>query len=134
MRPPSTSPPAPPRTNCDWGCVFTKTRKDRLQRNDTYSQINGSLVLADRGILGNAGNRIQDAEAIALWAYDTITFGDLTLSPGVRYETIDLKRTRYEDRVGRTDDPASRDPSNLRDTRSNDVDVWIPGHRSTLTP
>jgi len=118
------------------GLRIHEDQEDRLQRNDTYSQINGSLVLADRGILGNAGNRIQDAEAVALWAYDTITFGDLTLSPGVRYETIDLKRTRYEDRVGRTDDPASRDPSNLRDTRSNDVDVWIPGigARYALTP
>ncbi len=109
------------------GLRFHEDQEDRLQRNSTYSQINGSLVLADRGLLGNAGNRIEDAEAIALWAYDTITVGKLTLSPGVRYETIDLKRTRFEDRPGRTDDPASRADSNLRDTRSNDIDVWIPG-------
>ncbi|MFU8833166.1 MAG: TonB-dependent receptor family protein, partial [Wenzhouxiangella sp.] len=109
------------------GLRVHEDQEDRLQRNSTYSQINGSLVLADRGLLGNAGNRIEDAEAIALWVYDSITIGRLTLSPGVRYESIDLKRTRYEDRVGRTDDPSSRDPSNLRDVRNNDLDVWIPG-------
>jgi len=118
------------------GLRIHEDQEDRLQRNSTYSQINGSLVLADSGLLGNAGNRIEEAEAIALWVYDTITMGDLTISPGVRYESIDLKRTRFEDRVGRTDDPSSRDPSNLRDTRNNDIDVWIPGIgvRYTLKP
>jgi len=117
----------PARHELRLGLRVHEDEEDRLQRNSTYSQINGSLALADIGRLGNAGNRIEQADAIALWAYDTINIGNLTVSPGVRYESIDLKRTRYEDRPGRTDDPASRDPSNLRDTRSNDVDVWIPG-------
>lgn len=109
------------------GARVHRDEEDRLQQFATFSQINGTLVPEDPGVPGNRGNRIEEAEAWALWLYDTIDFGRLTVSPGVRYENIELKRTRFEDRVGQTDDPASRDPSNLRDTRKNDLDVWLPG-------
>lgn len=109
------------------GIRFHQDEEDRLQRNSTYHMQSGTLVLDDIGLNGNAGNRLQEADAIAVWLHDTITFGDWTLTPGLRYETMDQKRTRWEIRPGQTDDPSSRAADNLRDTRENDTDVLIPG-------
>jgi len=111
----------------EFGARLHEDEEDRLQRNSTYHQEGGALVLDDIGLLGNAGNRIQEATAASFFIYDEMTLGDLTLTPGLRYEDIDQQRTRWETRNGLTSDPASRDPSNLRDTRSNHSRVWIPG-------
>lgn len=109
------------------GLRYHEDEEDRLQRNSTYRQEGGALLLDDLGLLGNAGNRIQEAEAVSLFIHDRIEFGNWTLTPGLRYEDISQDRTRYEIRDGRTADPASRAPSNLRSTRSNDTEVWLPG-------
>ena len=109
------------------GIRYHEDDEDRLQRNSAYSQRNGRLVLDDLGLLGNAGNRIQEASAIALFVQDTIEFGAFTLMPGLRFEDIDQKRTRYETRAGRTANPASRAGDNLRSTRSNSTQVLLPG-------
>ena len=101
--------------------------EDRLQRNSSYHQTDGQLVLDDVGLLGNAGNRIQEAQAIALYAKDTIEIGNLRFTPGLRFEDIDQQRTRYEIRNGRTTDPSSRAASNLRSTRENRTKVLSPG-------
>ena len=101
--------------------------EDRLQRNSSYHQEDGELLLDDYGQLGNAGNRIQDAQAIAFYVKDTIEIGNLTLTPGLRYENIDQKRTRFEIRNGRTTDPSSRAATNLRSMRENQTTVVSPG-------
>ncbi len=109
------------------GVRYHEDEEDRLQRNSTYSQRGGSLNLDDGGLLGNAGNRIQRAEALALFIQDRIEFGSWTLTPGLRYEDIEQRRWRYETRAGRTPDPASRAASNLRDSRGNRTRVLLPG-------
>lgn len=109
------------------GIRYHEDEEDRLQRNSTYTQLDGALVLDDLGQLGNAGNRIQNAEAWALHIYDRIELGRWVIAPGLRYEDIDQSRIRYETRAGNTDDPASRDPDNVRDTRANKTKVWLPG-------
>tara|TARA_B110000858_G_scaffold198442_1_gene265097 strand:- start:62206 stop:64422 length:2217 start_codon:yes stop_codon:yes gene_type:complete len=101
----------------EFGIRFHEDQEDRLQRNSNYSQINGALVLDDLGILGNAGNRVQEAEAVAIHIRDNIQIGDWTLSPGLRYEDIKQKRTRYNDGELRS----------FRDSRSNDTQVFLPG-------
>jgi Fe(3+) dicitrate transport protein len=101
--------------------------EDRLQRNATYHMQGGRLMLDDPGVNGNAGNQIELAESLAFHVYDRIRFGDWTINPGVRYERVERERVRFETRPGFTDDPGSRDAANLRDTRANKVDVWIPG-------
>lgn len=100
---------------------------DRLQRNSTYTQINGSLVLDDFGRLGNAGNQIDNADAFAAYIHDNIQLGRLTLSPGLRLESIDQKRIRFENRPEQTADLASRADENIRDIRNNDTDSLIAG-------
>lgn len=111
----------------EFGARLHEDEEDRLQRNSTYHQENGDLLLDDTGLLGNAGNRVQEANASSFFIYDEMTLGDLTLTPGLRYEDIEQRRIRWETRDGLTTDPASRDASNLRDTRSNHSRVWIPG-------
>ena len=109
------------------GLRYHKDEEDRLQRNSTYRQEGGQLKLDDIGLLGNAGNRIQQADAIAFHLYDRIEVGPWTLTPGIRFEDIDQRRIRYETRAGRTENPASRSPNNLRSTRSNKTRVVLPG-------
>jgi Fe(3+) dicitrate transport protein len=106
------------------GLRYHEDEEDRLQRNDTYQQRDGQLVLNEYGLLGNAGNRIQDARAWAAYVYDRIEWNRWTLTPGLRYENIDLKRIRYDTK---SDDPASRDPGNFRASRTNKFDIWLPG-------
>lgn len=109
------------------GLRFHEDEEDRLQRNSSYHQVGGQLVLDDIGSLGNAGNGVQGAEATSAYVHDRIEISDWVFTPGIRFETIDQKRTRWETRVGRTTDPASRADSNIRDTRKNKTAVWLPG-------
>ena len=104
-----------------------KDEEDRLQRNSTYSQADGALRLDDPGLPGNAGNRLQEAQAFAFFIVDEISWGPWILTPGLRYEDIDQQRTRWETRAGRTNDPASRAQDNLRSSRRNKTKVWLPG-------
>lgn len=111
----------------EFGLRWHEDEEDRLQRNSTYTQTDGQLQLSDLGLLGNAGNRIQQAEALALHIYDRIEIGQWVLTPGLRYENIEQNRIRYETRSERTDNPASRASDNLRDTRENSTEVLLPG-------
>jgi Fe(3+) dicitrate transport protein len=115
------------RHDLEIGVRYHEDEEDRLQRNSTYTQVDGALVLDDLGLLGNAGNRIQNADAWALHIYDRIEFGRWVVAPGLRYEDIDQSRIRYEIRPDRSDDPASRASDNVRDSRENSTQVWLPG-------
>ena len=97
-------------------------KKARLQRNSSYHQQNGGLVLDDPGLLGNAGNRVQEAEAVAMHVYDHIEWGNWIFSPGIRYEDIDQKRTRWRDQG---EQAGAR--NTIRDSRENSTKVWLPG-------
>ena len=101
----------------EFGIRLHEDEEDRLQRNSNYSQNNGELALDDLGILGNAGNRVQQAQALAIHIHDNIQLGDWTLSPGLRYEDIEQKRTRFADGELRT----------FRDSRQNDTQAFLPG-------
>lgn len=101
------------------GLRYHEDEEDRLQRNSNYRQVNGRLALDDPGAWGNAGNRVQEAEAIALHVQDRIRWGDWTFTPGLRYEDIDQKRTRYRG--------ASRGARTFRDSRENKTTAFLPG-------
>jgi len=119
--------------NLQAGLRYHQDQEDRLQRNDNYQQLDGTLVLNAIGLEGNAGNQLQDATAWAAYVYDRIEWGNWTLSPGLRYENIELSRTRWD---SASDNPASRDSDNFRDFRENSVDIWLPGLGAlySLTP
>ena len=106
----------------EFGLRYHEDEEDRLQRNSNYHQEDGRLVLDDFGQLGNAGNRVQEAQALALHIYDRIEWNHWTFSPGLRYEHIDQKRTRWRDRG---DNAGARNM--VRDSRKNKTRVWLPG-------
>lgn len=94
-----------------------KDEEDRLQYDTSYQQVSGELILNDVGTLGVAGNRVQEANATAIYIYDRIEFGNWAFTPGIRFEDIELKRTRYNDGELRS----------FRDSRENDTQIWLPG-------
>jgi Fe(3+) dicitrate transport protein len=102
---------------------YHEDEEDRFQQDDRYQMVNGRMVLTTAGAPGSQDNRIGDARAWAFFIRDTIQAGDLTLVPGLRYETIDLRQTRWaltdSDRSGPTTVATSK------------VDVFIPGISAT---
>jgi Fe(3+) dicitrate transport protein len=103
----------------DFGIRYHEDEEDRFQEDDKWGMKNGSMFLVDRGMPGTNANRIGSAEAVAIFVQDRISFGRLTLTPGLRYETIDFTRVDY----GRTDPDRTGSP----DVRTNNVEAWVPG-------
>ena len=87
---------------------------DRFQQETNFIQ-NDEGGIIDRDLLpeGEAGDRIQEATAYSISVDDRMDFGRLTLSPGVRYEYVDLEYEQNQRTPGAT--PA-------RDSGS--IDFW----------
>ena len=79
----------------EMGLRFHQDEEDRLQQDDNYTQVGGSLALSSEGVLGAAGNRVAQAEALAFYVHDTITMGDWVVTPGIRVEDIELTRREF---------------------------------------
>jgi Fe(3+) dicitrate transport protein len=106
-----------------FGLRYHEDEIDRFQWQDEYDMVDGSLVLTDRGALGDAGNRVTEAKTIAAFVQDRMDFGRLAVTPGLRYESISIDRTRYAD--------ADRSTVS-RDDESADYNVLIPGLGATF--
>jgi len=74
------------------GARYHYDAEDRIQWEDGYSIINGDMALTSNGPMGDQGNRISSANAVAAYALYKYKFNQLTLTPGVRYENIQLMR------------------------------------------
>ncbi len=62
----------------------------RFQWQDTYAQAaNGTITDMTPGVPGDAGDRFQQTDALALFVQDTIDTGNWTITPGVRYERLE---------------------------------------------
>ena len=93
--------------------------EDRFQHDDLYRMVDGEMVLTEAGAPGSQANRVSDAQAWSLFAHDRIELGSWTISPGVRYESIDFTRSDYA-----AEDPGRAAPAAVRE---NDVEAVIPG-------
>ena len=93
--------------------------EDRLQQDDRYQMVDGRMVLTMAGAAGSQENRLGEASARAVFIQDTIQAGRFTANLGVRYESIDLKRTNYL--LGDT----AR--GTVLSVNRSEVEVWIPG-------
>lgn len=98
--------------------------EDRLQQEDRYRMVDGRMVLTSAGVRGTQDNRRGDARAWAFFVQDRIEAGPLTLTPGLRYETIELQQTRWA--LGNV----ARGTPTAQTTRR--VDVLIPGVGAVL--
>lgn len=91
----------------------------RVFQENTDVVINGPGIaptIIDRGS-GSGGNSFQEATATALWLKDDIAIGRLTVSPGVRHETVDLHYTDY----------AADATNTVTGVGNGEMDWWVAG-------
>ncbi|MFW6077999.1 MAG: TonB-dependent receptor domain-containing protein, partial [Gemmatimonadota bacterium] len=101
------------------GVRYHEDEEDRFQHEDAYAMRAGEMVLTTAGAPGSQANRVSGAAAWSFYASDRLRIGDLTLTPGLRYESIDFVRTEYA-----TSDGERAAPTGVRE---NAVSAWIPG-------
>ena len=99
---------------------YHEDEEDRLQDDDAYRMAGGRLALTRDGIPGSQDNRVGSAEAWSVYLQDEIRVGRWILTPGLRFESIDLERRDFA-----SDDP--RRDLGPTGVRSSSVDEWIPG-------
>ncbi len=101
------------------GLRYHEDQEDRLQHEDGFGMRDGRMVFTSAGAAGSQSNRISDAEAWAFFIEDKVEWGRWTVTPGFRYERIELIRTDYH-----TNDSGRTAPSRVR---RNEVAVLVPG-------
>ena len=102
------------------GARLHKDEEDRFQWADGYNIINNVMNLTNAGTPGSDDNRIASAKALALHIQYKLKYNKLTVTPGLRFETIDLWNQNY----GKVD--PTRTGANLVEN-DNHVKVWLPG-------
>jgi Fe(3+) dicitrate transport protein len=102
------------------GFRFHYDEEDRFQWEDVYNINNGFMSLENYGDKGSQGNRISSANTFASYLMYKYKIKGLTISPGIRYESIKLSR----DDFGKSN--PLRDSSDVS-SRENKVSVFIPG-------
>ena len=102
------------------GIRLHKDEEDRLQREDAFRMQDSLLILTSLGAPGSQANRISSAEARSIFVATEIRAGNWILTPGARFEDIDLQRLDFS-----TQDPSrAQGPTRVRD---NSLSVLIPG-------
>ena len=101
------------------GVRLHRDDEDRFQWEDGYRMDAGRLVLTATGTPGSQSNRLAEARALSAFVQDRVVIGPLTLTPGVRFESVDFTRTDWAG-----DDPDRLSPERVRE---NGVTAWIPG-------
>ena len=102
------------------GLRYHYDEEDRFQWEDGFNIIDGRMNLTLDAIEGTDANRVSSAVAFASYVLYKIKYNRLTITPGIRYENIILKREDFG-----KEDPL-RTGINLN-TRENKLDILIPG-------
>ncbi|MGK2858788.1 MAG: TonB-dependent receptor family protein [Thermoanaerobaculia bacterium] len=102
------------------GARFHRDSEDRFQEDDRYGIENGTMFLVAAGAPGSNANRVVSAEALAFFVEDQIRFGRWTVTPGLRFETIDFLSEDF----GRADPDRTGTSLSIAE---NDVDELLPG-------
>jgi Fe(3+) dicitrate transport protein len=105
------------------GVRYHVDEEDRLQWEDGYRMLDGSLVRTSEGAPGSQANRLSEARAWAFHLQDLIQAGRWSFVPGVRWERIAFDRTDWSG-----GDPLREGPA---EPRTNSVSVIIPGIGAT---
>jgi Fe(3+) dicitrate transport protein len=83
-----------------FGLRFHKDEMDRFQWVDSYELDSSySMTLVKAGIEGTDSNRIDSAQALALFVHDEWTVGNFIVNAGLRYEDMTIERNDW----GKTD-------------------------------
>lgn len=76
---------------------------DRFQWNVDYTQNeDGAIIDDDPGDMGAAGDRIQQSRALAVYTQNEMKWQRFTITPGIRYETVDQEYEQDRRRKDRT--------------------------------
>ena len=104
-----------------FGARYHEDEMDRFQWVDTYALDNTAyeMTLTEAGIHGADSNRIDSAEAVALFVHDEYTVGDFIINAGLRYEDMTISRKDWDKGVIDRNEPLKKDVS-------NDVEVLLP--------
>lgn len=102
------------------GFRYHYDEEDRFQWVDGYNITDGQMNITSRGARGSNANRISSAKAFASSVLYKLKYDQLTITPGIRYENINLNREDY----GKEDFNRS---GNDLSSRENNVDIFIPG-------
>jgi len=111
------------------GLRIHEDEEDRFQHEDAYRMEDSALVLTTAAAPGSKTNRVSSADVMSLFLDTEIRTGNWILTPGVRFEDVDMRRLDYS-----TADPTrSQGPTRVRE---NSVSVVIPGFGALyrLTP
>lgn len=102
------------------GIRLHEDEEDRFQHQDGYRMDDGLLALTTEAAGGSQTNRVSDARVTSLFVDSQIHTGDWIITPGLRYEDIDMRRFDYS-----TSDPTrAQGPTRVRESSTQ---VWIPG-------
>ncbi|MGB1262830.1 MAG: TonB-dependent receptor family protein [Cognaticolwellia sp.] len=103
-----------------FGARYHEDEMDRFQWLDNYSLDSSyNMTLLNAGIHGADSNRIDSAQALALFVHDEYTFGDFIINAGLRYEDMTIARKDWDKGVTDRNQPLKKDVS-------NDIDVLLP--------
>lgn len=106
--------------HAQWGVRAHEDGVDRFQFTDKYAMKNGAMLMTTAGIPGTESNRLENAQALSSFVLYRLSYGKLTLTPGLRYENVVLSSKDY----GKAD--VTRTGKDLK-TSENKFDAWIPG-------
>jgi Fe(3+) dicitrate transport protein len=101
------------------GFRYHQDEEDRFQQDDGYQMLGGRMIMTRAGDPGSQTNQVVGATAVAGFVADTITWNKWSISPGLRYESIDLDQKTY----ARTDPTRSGPTTGV----ATQVDAVIPG-------
>ncbi|WP_371815878.1 TonB-dependent receptor family protein [Flavobacterium sp. CS20] len=102
------------------GFRYHSDEEDRFQWFDDFRMENGVMQLTSSGMPGTESNRISGADAVSAHLLYKLKIDKLTLTPGLRYENVELTRENF----GTSD--VTREGTNLNITENN-FDQFIPG-------
>jgi len=103
-----------------FGLRFHQDEMDRFQWEDKYEiDSNYDMQLTEGGVPGSNSNRVDSADAIALFVHDEYTVGDFIINAGLRYEDMTIERREWAKSDG------SRS-GGLTKYVKNTVDVLLP--------
>jgi len=102
-----------------FGLRFHQDEMDRFQWVDKYLlDDNYEMTQTNAGAPGSDSNRIDSAEAIALFVHDEYTLGDFIINAGLRYEDMTIERHDW----GKSDSGRDQTPTH----KKNNVEVFLP--------
>jgi len=113
----------------DFGIRFHSDYVERDQFDELFTQDDTGAIAGESFRLNNV--RRQETDAISLWVKDEIQFGNLSIIPGIRYESIDAAFDDYsEDKsvvTSLADLAVNRAAVSISESNSDTYEEIVPG-------